>query len=324
MMKFLQFEQCIDLLKTPIEQLSPGHPQHSPLLGTAEIIADFYIEPFTMELEEELLSKNSQEQKTDLIKWYVSRLMKSKNHRPINDIQSDSEAKITIVEVNDNGRALTRIGDMLIADIPYNPNNDSKFGRGCNILYHLLFDEMQKCCITFNLSFITFCRELNFDLETIDFKISLAHTKPEKIQVSEKLPETKLLKIIAPTFTPESVPRIFEILKDFFSLQHQPELLKLLQNGENAAEPLLFMDSGNRLADAFKQLYECGFIKGCKKIELENWIGKNFLFRKGDLEIQFQPKYLNNIISSNEYQCKSPVLNLFRDKVTGDYLISKL
>ena len=324
MFQYTQFDQCIDLLTTPIEHLSPMHPEQSPLLGSSEKIADFFVETFTLGLENELLTKKTPEQKADLIRHYVSRLMKSKNHKPVKDIHLDVEAKMPATDNEEIAPEITRMKDMLIMDIPNNLDYELRFQRGCNILYHLLFDELQKCCLVFDIPFIKICRELKFDLETIDFKISLEHKESKNIPRAEKPKDTKPLKLVSPTFTPESVPRIFDVLKDFFSPKQQPELYKILQGRGNALEPLLFMDTGNRLADAFKQLYDCGFIKGCKKKELENWIGENFLFRKGDMENHFSPKYLNDIISTTQYHCKRPILNIMRDKVAGDYLISKI
>jgi hypothetical protein len=166
MLQYSHFDDCIDLLKTPIEHLSPTNPEQSPLLGSAESIGEFFVEPFTLELEKELLSRDTPEQREHVIKWYISRLMKCKNHKPIIHIQQDIEATIT-----NPGKELphegTMIKGLIIMDIPKTPSHDLKFKRGCNLLYHMLFDELQIICDGDGIPFLRICSALNFDITTI-------------------------------------------------------------------------------------------------------------------------------------------------------------
>ena len=171
MFQYTQFDQCIDLLTTPIEHLSPMHPNQSPLLGPSEKIADFYVEPFTLELENELLTKNNGEQKVDLIRHYVSRLMKSKNHMPVKDIHLDVDAKMPATDNEEIAPEITWMKDLFIMDIPYDQSHDLRFKKGCNILYHLLFDELQKCCSIYDIPFADICIKLGFPLDTINVHI---------------------------------------------------------------------------------------------------------------------------------------------------------
>lgn len=114
-------------------------------------------------------------------------------------------------------------------------------------------------------------------------------------------PETK------PIFKPESIQIIFDLLKDFFSKEHQTQLKHILETGNNASVKLTFLDTGNRLADFFKRYIENDNITGCTKKELENWIQTNFLFRhRGEIK-PFKARYLNDIISTNKPLCKKPI-----------------
>ena len=167
MLPYSQFDECIDLLTSPVDHLSSYNPVHSPLLGAAERIAEFFIEPFSLELENEILNKSSKEQKADLIKRYVSRLMKSKNHEPVSDIQQDTEAKMTAVDNEEITPEITRIKDLFIMDIPNDQSHELRFQRGCSILYHMLFDELQKCCSIYDIPFADICISLGLPLNTI-------------------------------------------------------------------------------------------------------------------------------------------------------------
>ena len=172
MTQYSEFDSCIDLLTTPIENLSPYHPEQSPLLGSEGEIADFYIEPFSLELVNELLSKSNQEQKIDLIKSYVSRLMKSKNHLLVKGDQVDGLADSKTIGNNKLSKDIRTKNDMIIMDIPQTPGNEVKFKRGCNFLYHLLFAELQKCCAVYDIPFTFICKKLGFPLNDINTLIS--------------------------------------------------------------------------------------------------------------------------------------------------------
>lgn len=167
MLPYSQFEECIDLLTIPVDQFSLYNPVHSPLLGTAERIAEFYIEPFSLELENEILNKSNKEQKVDLMRRYVSRLMKSKNHEPGKAIHLDVEAKKPATDSEEIAPEITRMKDMFIMDIPNNLSQELRFHRGCKILYHLLFDELQKSCSIYDIPFADICIKLGFPLNTI-------------------------------------------------------------------------------------------------------------------------------------------------------------
>ena len=128
---------------------------------------------------------------------------------------------------------------------------------------------------------------------------------------------------IKPIFNPKAINTIFDLLKDFFSKEHQTELIEILQNGSIASTRLIFLDNGNRLADAFKQLIKADIITGCEQKELEAWIQKNFNYRYRNIIKAYTPHYLNDIISTNKILCKNPILEVTKDKVSGKNSIRK-
>lgn len=113
-----------------------------------------------------------------------------------------------------------------------------------------------------------------------------------------------------PTFKPEAVQQIFDLLKDFFEKTKQPQFKQLLETGENNSKPLIFLDNGNRLADAFKQLIKADIITGCEQKQLEKWICENFKYKYRNKIKVFAPRYVNDIISTNKDLCKKPILNV--------------
>lgn len=143
-------------------------------------------------------------------------------------------------------------------------------------------------------------------------------TKQPQQNAPPELPEIK------PIFNPKYINPIFELLKDYFSKEHQPWLLEIMQNGSIASNRLIFLSNGNRLADAFKQLIKADIITGVQQIELETWIQKNFCYRYRDKVKKFTPRYLNDIISTTKIiPEKNAILNLKQDKTTGKYSIIK-
>ncbi len=141
--------------------------------------------------------------------------------------------------------------------------------------------------------------------------------KEKETESGQSIPEIK------PKLKPEFVQSVFDLLKDFFSLDHQKKLKEILETGNNANEKLIFLDNGNRLADSFKQLIKSDIITGCEQKELETWILNNFQFRFRKEIKNFTPRYLNDIISTKKDLCKNPLFNVEIEKVTGKILIIK-
>jgi len=206
----------------------------------------------------------------------------------------------------------------LIVDANYSTptkliNHLLELGLAKDQLYYLLFCLRhlitQKCknrSFPFRNNYLnTIINLINSELDKL-YKEIFEEPEPGKEQTK---PEIK------PIFNLPSIPVIFDILQDFFSPAHQVLLKFILETGDDASEQLIFLDNGNRLADAFKQLKDSDIITGCKKIELEDWIYRNFQFRNRKQITKFKPRYLSDIISTDKDKCQNPILNVSKDKI---------
>ncbi|MDY0906283.1 hypothetical protein [Pedobacter sp. CFBP9032] len=105
------------------------------------------------------------------------------------------------------------------------------------------------------------------------------------------------------------------LIRTYFSEEDFSQLDALIKADEQAASQLIFNGNSNKLADAFKQLYEpdCGMQL---KAELEKWILKHFLYSNGDKVNEYSEGCVSAIISSDTKVCKSPILEVrMKDKV---------
>ncbi|HXB41428.1 MAG TPA: hypothetical protein VNZ49_12855 [Bacteroidia bacterium] len=116
-------------------------------------------------------------------------------------------------------------------------------------------------------------------------------------------------------FKPEIFPTVFGILKDFFREGQQSDLRIVLETGKNSSEPLVFLDNGNRLANAFKQLKEADLITGCDKQELQDFITSNFKFLYRKQVKTFSADYIEKCISRNYYPCKRPLFEVVNGEI---------
>ena len=113
-----------------------------------------------------------------------------------------------------------------------------------------------------------------------------------------------------PVFKPEIIDTVFSLLKDYFASEEQNELLHILKTGDAARTKLLFKDNGNRLADAFKQLYEYGYIVGCQKQELNRWIMNCFCYLSRNATKAFTTDYVEKCVSKNSNPCMNPIIQI--------------
>jgi len=126
-----------------------------------------------------------------------------------------------------------------------------------------------------------------------------------------------------PHFCEEEINTIFNLLKNHFSIKHHKMLLEILKSGKDSSVKLLFNSSGNKLADAMKQLYDSDIITGCQKTDLESWIERNFSYKHRGKIKEFTASYLNLLISTKQDMCHNPIMNVKKDKATGRYVIGK-
>jgi len=119
-----------------------------------------------------------------------------------------------------------------------------------------------------------------------------------------------------PKFSHQYVDDFLQLIRTYFSEEHFNQLAALIKSDEQPASQFIFNGNSNKLADAFKQLYEANLIVGCNKAELEKWILKHFLYSNGDKVNEYSEGWLSAIISSDTKICKSPILEVrIKDKV---------
>ncbi len=297
-MKTEALDRCLDFI---LNWQFLSIEDHHELFIKGDVFGESHIEPLRRELLENLLMLDHQQQ-VNVITFYINELnrvaitgfFKSFDKREASDEQGNRLRTI----------ALTPVYEF-----------DDPFFIGIYHLHLLLFMEIEKVCKIYNIPFARILKD-----QGIDHK-SLFVDEPAE------LPEFKNvqpLPAIRPKFLGEYLPQVYDILKDFFSRSDQPELLKLLETGGNAEKPLLFIDNGSRLADAFKQLFDCGLVLGCQKKEFEEWICNNFQYRYRNVVKVFTKRYVSDIISSSKDRCQKPILNVKQEKATGRYFITKI
>jgi len=253
------------------------------------------------ELVENLIMLDPQQQ-NNVIAFYVNEL----NRVAFTDLYKNFDNR----ESNDSHGNRLKV----ITPTPRYKSEDPFFFRIYQ-LHLLLFIEIEKVCKIYHISLNRILEDQGIDPDSLFIDV------PE---VAEKNQDELPVPAFKPHFLEGYELQIFDILKDFFSGSDRPELLKLLKTGGNADKPLLFIDNGSLLADAFKQLFDSGIINGCQKNVLEDWISKNFRYRfRNDIKV-FTKRYVADIVSSNKDKCQRPLLNVRKDKSTGESLIIKI
>ena len=162
-----------------------------------------------------------------------------------------------------------------------------------------------------------FLKELIRDVEAL-FKVKEYYNQVSDLNLPSAepiviTPEVEKPNTIGryPTFTEGTAEQLFSILKSYFITEDHSKLENLLLNDQAPESPLIFRDSGNKLADAFKQLYDANMIVGCLQADLEKWIAPKFIYllNQGEKR-EFTEGYLNSMISTKTRPCKSPILKI--------------
>ena len=270
----------------------------------------WYITPFRRELALNLLNCNNTVQLRTLIKIYIDELSRVKGELP-----GFEELLIESTEPT------YKIGYKNLENFQ-NQNDYSSSYR--HYLYVLVFDEIQLLCIIHKIPFLKICKEVNFPINIIDIKISYDPLR-KRSQKADNLIQSSKKPQIKPVFEPGKIVQIIDILESYFDKKQQKKLRTIISNGGIVSTPLLFKDSGARFADFIKQLYNVNIIKGCSKIVLEKWVGKNFTFLYRGKVKEFTSKYLNYSISttSEQIKCKRPLIEITTDMATGEHFIVK-
>ncbi|NVK08064.1 MAG: hypothetical protein HWD89_03360 [Tenacibaculum sp.] len=105
--------------------------------------------------------------------------------------------------------------------------------------------------------------------------------------------------------------QLFLLLEDYFFEGDKVFLKDLLFLDKYPKTKLLFNGRGNKLAIAFKDLYEHKLITCRYKSYLEKWIIENFKYVSKDESVKdFTESYVNKLISTNEGVCKDPIIKI--------------
>lgn len=289
-----------------------------PLTDMDAEINQSFIEPFRRELGLNLLSKSTFQEKKDMIIFYIEEIDHTiffdRCYDEIEPVNHDTDGFYYPIWYNDQ----------------YETDDSGVARVRAHILFSRLFDVIQDYCNIYHIPFIEICNDRNFILNTIDlsptrdFEEITESRKAYERLISEQQPEVMSTEIDRPIIVQEHLHEVYEIIRDFFSTEDQISLLNMLERNVDAESPLVFRDTGNRLADAFKQLYEANIIRGCQKKELESWICRNFAYVYRNKIKPFYPKYLNEIISTKKDKCKRPFLDVKFDKGLNKNILIKL
>lgn len=123
-----------------------------------------------------------------------------------------------------------------------------------------------------------------------------------------------------PKFNESASEDFLKILKYYFLESQHAQLSELIDKGTPPETQLIFKGYGNKLADAFKQLYEANLIVGCNKTELEKWVLKYFSYSIKEKVSEYTESWLSAVISSDTKSCKSPILEV-RMKEQVPYIV---
>jgi len=114
-----------------------------------------------------------------------------------------------------------------------------------------------------------------------------------------------------PKFNHQYIDDFLQLIRTYFSEEHFSQLDALIKTDEQPANQMIFSGNSNKLADAFKQLYEANLIVGCNKAELEKWILKHFLYSVGNKVNEYSEGWLIAIVSLKQKSLQSFDLEAF-------------
>lgn len=117
-----------------------------------------YIVPFRKELDKNILERRFPEEKSDLIIYYITELVKVQGILP--------DYSMIVVDIPDH------FNNLKYSDDNGDPTNLPIFKVNRHYFYVLLFYEIQKACFSFKIPFLKLCRELWFQLNVIDTETS--------------------------------------------------------------------------------------------------------------------------------------------------------
>lgn len=151
-----------------------------------------FVEPFSKELNANLLNKDTIEAKRNLIKYYVFEFWELQGfYKECNEILcTGSLCNYTPVfyeHTNENGTVKKL-------------NEFENYVVNSWVIFNMLFDEIQLSCIKYKIDFLKLCNELNFSIEYFDSGITCAFEEIQKENLPPQHPEPTAPQE-TPTFT---------------------------------------------------------------------------------------------------------------------------
>jgi hypothetical protein len=286
-----RLEQCCHLL---LPENYTDREVVGELLINSNKIKPKYIVPFRKELDKNILTRKSPEEKTDLVIYYVSELMKVQGILP--------DYSLLEFEVPDtflNLKYSNHKGEL---------TNLTHYKVNRHFLYALLFNEIQKACFNFKIPFLTICRELWFPLDVIDTEISKEY---------EKL---LLGKLRSDTIIPTTFERLRSDLrqKGFYNLKSVKAL------PDPAREKLISILNDNELPYQVAMFDFLGFFDYFEK---EYGLSKNITYKKiAEILAVAARSVRGNVLvlqdNSKEDRQRYTSYN-YKDQVRNDYIMLK-
>ena len=167
----------------------------------------------------------------------------------------------------------------------------NKRAKSANLLNNL---DLKHC-------FKYFMKFLQERLKSITFEAVQSNETKETIDREKNT-------LVRPTINPNAANAVYEILKDFFDEECHIDVENVIKKLQNSSKKLLFKGNCNQLANVFKQLKENNLITGWEKKDIEQWLINNFNYLHRKKVKQILSKTINNIISTDTYPCKNPLI----------------
>ncbi len=177
-----------------------------------------FIEPFSTELNRNLLHKESQDGLKIVIRHYIDTFLIVVPHI--------TSTKNIILEKNEILNDISEYGVPLVLE-----SSDLSDYYKYVILSYYIFDyhfyDIQTCCLKYNLDFFKFCREIHFSIELIDIAVTQHYMDTEVLIHSkndlEKKVENKKIKPFPEYLLHEKRNELAEICKNVFNKGQSPK-----------------------------------------------------------------------------------------------------
>jgi len=164
-----ELEKCIHLINYWTNE---DETVIKTILNTETELINNYLNPFSKELNIHLLAKETLDSKKDLIKYYVFEFWELQGfYNKYNELlftgslYNYSPKKYEYKDKTGKKRKLNEFENYVV---------------NSHILFDMLFNEIQLCCIKYKIAFYEICDELNFSTKYFDSGITLAFEEMSK------------------------------------------------------------------------------------------------------------------------------------------------